>query len=119
MRTINFRSYSIDHESWEEMAKARRENRALVLQYRDRQGKHRVTIDAGESDEIDVFREGELTLVLSTNSRYGYAGIQAFKGSEETGSIFLQNSQDLEDILGRSQLDLSPITIAKRLSEYL
>lgn len=119
MRTLPYNSYSIFHEPWAEAWKAKRHNRALVLSFRDAKGKHRVVLDSGESDQIDVFREFDQTIILSTNSKYGYAGLQVFQGEKEEGSFFIQNYSELEDILGKRCLDLEPITIAKKLMEYV
>lgn len=117
MRAIS--NYTISHESLEKQLKARRHYPALVMFYQDKFGRHKVTLHSGESDEIEVFRERNYTYVLSINNGFYYVGMQSFEKGEEVGSIFLQDAGEIDEILGKKGLDLSPIIIAKRLKEYL
>lgn len=85
----------------------------------------------GSTDDVYLFRENDALYLLSLNTRYGYCGLTAYdkddalettaqgKPVEETDSIFLQDDSEIEETLGRKGLDLSPMTIAKRLAEYL
>ena len=90
-----------------------------ILMYTDKDGMHRVEVNAKDKDEIEVFRDGEATYVVSWNTRLGYVGLERFVGHEKTGEIFLQNSQDVEACLGRRGLDLTPMSMVKRLVEYV
>lgn len=117
MRTKN--NYKIEKESLEEQIKSKRYNPALVLLYRDRFGNHRVTLDAGYYDDVGIYREKNFVYALSINQVFGYCGLQMFEKGEEVGSIFLQNDNDVESVLGKNGLELSYINIAKRLKEYL
>lgn len=112
-------NYTIEKETLEEQLTAKRYNPAFVLVFKNKSGKHRVTLDSGGFDDIEVFREKNFVYVLSINQRMYYVGMQVFEGSEEKGNIFLQDSQDIHETLGRKGLDLSPVTIARRLKEYL
>lgn len=87
--------------------------------YRDRTGTHTVNISAGSSDDVGVFREGDETFVLSVNRRIGYVGLQAFKGGQDYGDVFLQNDWEIREALGPRGLDLQDVTIARKLSEYI
>lgn len=58
-----------------------------------RHGAMEKELDAGCSDDIDVYEDREHIFVLSENPRYGYAGIQVFnkKTGQEVCSQFLQD----------------------------
>jgi len=114
MRRIN--NYSINKESTEDMIKARRFNPCLQITLRDRSGQHTHKLSAGYGDELDIYREGPETYVLSTNSRLGYIGLEVFEGAEKTGSIFLESHQ-IKEVLGRE--DLVPFSAIKRLMEHI
>ena len=53
----------------------------MVLNYRDREGKHEVELASGLQDDFEVFREGQSTYVLSWNDGLGYVGIERFEAS--------------------------------------
>jgi hypothetical protein len=92
----------------------------MVLIYRDRGGIHRVTLDAGRADDLHVFREGNETFVLSLNHRLDYAGLQIFDtDGDEIGNIFASVDYEIKEMIGRRGLDYDPMTIAKRLAEYI
>lgn len=90
-----------------------------VLKFRDRMGKHVVELACGSRDEVEVFREGEFTYALSWNDGLWYVGIEKFRGATLEADLFLQNSEDVEGCLGKKGLELAPITMVKRLAEYL
>lgn len=108
--------YCIGRESVEEMIAAGRFNRSLEIYFRDRTGSHRHKISAGFDDEISVYREANLTCVLSVNKHMEYVGLEVFDGKDAVGDIFLQEEQ-LLNILG--SLDLAPYTIINRLLEFI
>ena len=93
---------------------------------------------AGSSDDVDVFAEGDRIYILSMNHRLGYVGLaeyvldekhveehQQSGGDEDYSSIgvaneiFIQNEDEVVEILGPKGLDLSPMTIVRKLGEYL
>ena len=82
-------------------------------------GKHEVALSCGTHDEVEVFREGQYTFALSWNDRLGYVGVERFKGSDLEEELFLQDSQHVEECLGKRGLDLTPMAMVKRLSRYL
>jgi len=114
MRKIN--RFSISKEDFWEMLHAKRHNPCLVITFRDKFGKHTHKLSAGYSDDIDVYRDGSETYVLSTNSRLDYVGLELFQGSEKQGSIFLQGDQ-VKDVLGRD--NMAPFNVIKRLREHI
>jgi hypothetical protein len=111
--------YSVEKETYEEQSDAGRHNPGLVLLFRDKTGRHRVPISAGYRDEIDVYRQGDETYVLTKNRGLDYVGLEIFRGDESAGDIFLQVDYEITDTLGPRGLDLSDPTIIRRLSEYI
>lgn len=89
------------------------------LTYRDKNGLHSVEILAGQTDNIEVFKEGNVTYVLSWNPRKQYAGMEAFMGHDKVGEVFIQNQGKLEKLLGKGWLELNQTTIAKKLLYYI
>lgn len=97
MRTIS--NYKIEKETYEAQHEAGRHNPAQVLKFRDKSGKHEVTLESGHFDHISVFREGLETVVLSMHVGFGYIGIQVIFEGEEIASRFLQG-WEVEQELG-------------------
>lgn len=114
MRRI--RNYSIGKESTEDMIQAKRFNPCLEITFRDRSGQHTHKLLAGYDDDLDVYREGPETHVLTTNSRLGYIGLEVFEGPDKTGEIFVEEHQVIET-LGRE--DLPPFNAMKRLRDHI
>ena len=114
MRRIH--NYSISKESTKDMIQAKRFNPCLEITFRDRSGQYTHKLSAGYGDDLDVYREGSETLVLSTNSRLGYIGLEVFAGADKTGEIFVEEHQVIETI-GRE--DLAPFHAIKRLRERI
>jgi hypothetical protein len=114
MRKIH--NYRISKEDFWEMLHAKRHNPCLVITFRDKSGTYAHKLSAGYWDDIDVYREGMETYVLSTNSRLDYVGLEIFEGPEKQGSIFLQGDQ-IKEALGRD--DLAPFNAIKRLREHI
>ncbi len=94
-------------------------NERTVLKYRDKRGKHEVELSCGYYDEVEAFKERDRTFVLSWNDRLEYAGVECFKGHEKLSELFIQDSQDIEAVLGKHGLELTPMTIVKRLAKAL
>ena len=114
MRRIH--RYSIGKESTEDMIRAKRFKPSLEITFRDRSGQHTHKLTAGSDDDLDVYREGPETLVLATNSRLGYIGLEVFEGPNKTGEIFVEEHLVIET-LGRE--DLAPFNAIKRLRKHI
>jgi hypothetical protein len=65
---------------------------------------------------MHVYRNGDLTCVLSLNERLGYVGLEVFSGKDTVGDIFLQGDQ-VSETLGR--IDLAPFNIMQKLIEFI
>jgi hypothetical protein len=114
MRRIH--RYSIQKENLFDMLHAQRYNPCLEITYRDRFGKHTHKLSAGYWDDLDVYREGTETYILSSNPKLGYIGLEVFVGPDKTGEIFVQEEQ-VKEVLGNE--DLAPFNAIKRLREYI
>jgi hypothetical protein len=114
MRRIH--NYSISKESIEDMIQAKRYNPSLEITFRDRSGQHIHKLSAGYDDDVDVYREGPETYVLTSNSKLGYIGLEVFEGPDKTGEIFVQEEQ-VKEVLGSE--DLAPFNAIKRLLEHI
>lgn len=114
MRTV--KNYTLDRKS---LWKPGHYGPTTTLTFRDKSGTHTVELSAGTSDDIDVFREGTLTYVV-TRSRYHslYAGLEAFEAGEKIGDAFCQD-WEMEETLGKNASNLRPSKIARILAEYL
>lgn len=76
-------------------------------------------IASGLSDDVFCYSEGEHIFVLSKNDRYGYVGLEVFdKLGESVSSVFLQSSEEVQEILGKKGLDYSACFMVKVLSQY-
>jgi len=109
-------SATLTHESWEEMTKAGRYNRALQLTCKTGNMTHMMTISGGESDRVDVYREGKRIFVLTQNQSLGYLGLEVFKEGELVGDVFFEGDAAAE-VIGRG--NPSPVILIKKLSEYV
>ena len=78
MRRVN--NYKIQKESYDDMYDARRYNPSLEIVFTDKTGTHTHKIGAGLDDDLDVYREGPETYVLSRNFGLEYVGLEIFNG---------------------------------------
>jgi len=110
-------SPTIRRMSLEEACQAGLQNRGLVLEH---QGKS-YQLHAGLSDKIHVFEQSIYIYVLTINMPLGYIGFDAYLKNEQhpINTIFLHSEYQFTDYLGLKWKQLSPATIAKRLSNYL
>ncbi len=109
-------NFIITNECLKDQLKARRYNPSLEITFRDKGGLHKHKISSGRADEIHVFRENGLTMVLSRNTRLEYAGLEAFHGSEKINDIFLTGSELLAAF---GEDDLEPSRMIHVLREWL
>ena len=114
MRRIH--NHRISKEDFWEMLSAKRHNPCLVITFKDKSGSHTHKLSAGYQDDIDVYREGSETFVLSRNPRLDYVGLEVFEGAEKQGSIFLQGDQ-VKEVLGTEII--SPFNAIKRMLEHI
>lgn len=110
MRT--FRPWRTRPESYAKQRAAGRYNPATELQYFTDKS-YTVTLEAGTSDELDVFNEGATIFVLSTNQGLGYVGMQAFEDGEQIGAVFIDGDD------AAYFLNLTPVWRAKKLAEQV
>jgi hypothetical protein len=108
--------FSIQKEDLFDMLHAQRYNPCLEITYRDRFGKHTHKLSAGYWDDVDVYRSGSETYILSSNPKLGYVGLEAFEGPDKIGEMFVHGDQ-VKEVLGRE--DLAPFNAIKCLLEYI
>lgn len=81
-----------------------------------------IELEAGTSDELHVYREGDFVYVMSTNSGLGYVGIQqiGFCPNPYThDSTFVQNASEYYVDGGRSLDEFAPVNQTKLLAMYM
>lgn len=110
------KNYRIFNETTEEMIAAGRFNPSLKITFVDRSGRHTHNLASGYGDDIHVYRNADLTCVLSVNERLGYVGMEVFKGDDAVGDVFLQGDQVTETL---GKLELAPFTMIRRLMQYI
>lgn len=108
--------FIITNECLQDQLKARRHHPSLEITFRDKGGLHRHKISSGRADDIHVFQESGVIMVLSRNPRLEYAGLEAFEGDDKINDVFLRGS-DLLAALGEN--DLEPERMLHVLKEWL
>lgn len=91
--------------------------RSLVLIY---QGNN-YHLHGGSRDTIYTFTESICLYVLTINKSLGYMGLNTYMTPEPDpiNSVFLQNYRVIKETLGHKWEALAPLTIVRRLIEYL
>lgn len=91
--------------------------RSLVLQYQN----NCYHLHGGTRDTIYVFTEGVAIYVLTINTSIGYISLNTYMTPEADpiNSVFLQNGREIKETLGHKWEALMPVTIVRRLIEYL
>jgi hypothetical protein len=126
-------SFTRQRETIEAQHEARRYNPAWEIVFRPTGQKEKVTftIGAGSRDSLELFRSKgnagfphtDLYLLVSTNRGLDYVGLEVYawcdrenqwEAREDLGG-FLQNDEQIEDILGPLGLDLQTHNIARRM----
>jgi len=110
--------FKIEYESFEEQTKAGRYNPNLIVVLNINNEEIKYSVSSGRSDSIYVFKEEKYIYVLSVNKNLGYVGLEIFEENEQIDSIFIDKDYEIKEILGKSELDLTPINIVKRLESY-
>lgn len=116
MRSIPFGRV---RESLESASKAGRYNRGweVIVKLPRKRTSTRLPIAAGVDDNVDVFRLPNCdTIVLVTNDRLDYCGIEVFgEEGDPVDDKFYQGQEAYSEVLGPVGLDLTSNTIASRL----
>ena len=78
-------------------------------------------LNAGLSDTIHIFTKSICIYVLTINRPLGYIGLDAYYPTEEDPvlTIFLHSDYQITDALGTRWQQMSPRTIATRLTEFI
>ena len=129
--------FSTHNEAIESQHVAGRYNPGLEITFRPTAQKETVTfpIGAGTRDQIDLFRSKgnkedshtDWYVFISFNRSLDYVGSEVFTWSDrenrwearEDLSVFLQNEEQIKDILGPQGLDLCTHNIARRLLQRI
>lgn len=92
-------------------------NRGLILEHNNRS----YYLNAGTTDTIHIFTKSIFIYVLIINRPLGYIGLDAYYPTEEDPvmTIFLHSDYQLVDVLGSKWKQMSPSTIACKLTDYL
>ena len=92
-------------------------SKGLILEH---QGKT-FNLNAGLRDTIHIFTESIFLYVLTINRPLGYIGLDAYYPSEEDpiNTIFLHSDYQFTETLGSKWEQMSPRTMALRLTQYL
>lgn len=130
MKTISAR---LCNERIERQQAAGRFNPATVAIFTYKRARYVAVLPCGSSDDIEIFRDGDTLYVVCVNRRLGYAGLTTYGLSDrredlynprrfcavETGEIFSQSTEELEDLIGKNWDDLTLRTLAKRFANLL
>ena len=108
--------FIVANECLKDQLKARRHHPCLEITFKDGSGLHKHKIASGRADDIHVFQENGVTMVLSRNPRLEYAGLEAFAGDDRINDVFLSGSELLA-AFGKD--DLEPARMIHVLKEWL
>ena len=89
MQTVN--NHTLSDEPHDEQHEAKRYNPGTDILVRPSNRKFRMKIAAGNNDNVEVFREGDIFYVLSTNTRLGYYGLESFLLTEDEYRGFVES----------------------------
>ena len=103
--------------TFDEADHAGHHSRGQILEYENRTYK----LNAGTSDKIHVFSRSIYQFVLTINRSLGYVGLDAYVPLEEEpiNTIFLHSDYQIKELLGNHWNQMTPETLATRLTEYL
>lgn len=79
-----------------------------------------IPLSAGYSDTIQIYLESNNLLILITNDRMGYVGLDEIEclDGDIIGTVFMEKYQ-LKEAIGTRWHLMKPETLIRRLSEYL
>ena len=109
-------NYTITKEPVEDQVNAGQINPTAIITFIDNKGQHGCKIAAGYFDEISVFQEYGLTLVLSHNMDEAYAGLEIFHGNRKINAVFLVGN---EMFAAFGAADIEPSKMVSILKEWL
>ncbi|MCR4330236.1 MAG: hypothetical protein NUV65_06865 [Candidatus Roizmanbacteria bacterium] len=83
-----------------------------------------VIIGAGTQDTVTVYSEllhgKKIYIIFSVNYALDYCGIEIYSATGGfIAEVFLQTDTELEDVLGERGLELSELTMAERMYNFL
>ena len=109
------RDWKWQHEDLVAQQAGHRENPATVLLIDDL----RLTLDAGQTDELTVIQDKDTVFCVSVNRGLGYVGIQGWdKAGAEVVNVFF-SGDDLPTSLGPDWDEVNALALLRRASEYL
>jgi hypothetical protein len=78
-------------------------------------------LEAGASDEVHCWQDGDGYIVLSFNPMLGYIGADVYDPGETrfTHGIFFQNDWDIKTLFGKKPFNLTPRQMLNRILPYL
>lgn len=125
MKTLH--NWKIQDESFDRQSAAGRHNpgQELLISEGDKVWNQlTIPISCGTSDDVHIFTQDEGNIiVLVVNLGLWYCGLEVFDNRGKVGPLnnrtFLQVDYHIREVLGPKELDLAPITIAKKLYNYL
>jgi hypothetical protein len=108
---------TIRRMTFEEANQAGLHLRGLMLKHQGQSYR----LNAGTSDTVHIFRESIYLYVLTINSSLGYIGFDSYMPMEPDpiNTIFFHSEKDMKDVFGARWKQLSPRTMALRLTNYL
>lgn len=77
----------------------------------------RLTLEAGECDELTVIQDGKTIFCLAINTGLSYVGVQGWEGQTEKINIFF-SGDDLPQALGKTWDSVTPCTLLRRAAAY-
>lgn len=120
-------------ESDARCSKRGRYNQASVLIVNYKKRRYVAELKCGSDDDVDFWIDHDKLIVVCVNTRMDYCGLDVYHlgnkpddiheklcEAEEYGDIFLQSSEQIDEILGKNALErLTLRTIARRLYEVI
>jgi hypothetical protein len=102
--------------TWEEQREAGLQNPGLIMEY----CRLKIPLSAGYSDTVEIYRNGNSLMILTTNRHLEYVGLEEVDilDGNTIGGVFFLGYQ-ITDTLGCRWRQMKADTLIKRLSEYL
>lgn len=88
-----------------------------VLRWRSSHGPEEVVLGVGSQDDVHVFIDAkDERLILTTNKRFPYVGLERTTTCGSLSGIFFQGSEQVEEACGKDWERLSPMGLTKRIT---
>lgn len=100
----------------EETSNLNSQNPGLIMEYCHLM----IPLTAGYSDTVQIYRNGNSMLILTTNNRLGYIGLDEVDllDGDIIGTVFLEECQ-IKECIGNRWHQMKPETVIRRLLAYL